>query len=73
MPKQSYQVINNINTKLMQLEWIKKELKWIFYELNEFLQLFLYPKSISIFFYLSHPLTGLRALILRSSGSISKI
>jgi hypothetical protein len=46
MPKQSYQVINNINTKLMQLEWIKKELKWIFYELNEFLQLFLYPKSI---------------------------
>jgi hypothetical protein len=30
----------------MQLEWIKKELKWIFYELNEFLQLFLYPKSI---------------------------
>jgi hypothetical protein len=25
--KQSYQVINNINTKLMQSEWIKKELK----------------------------------------------
>jgi hypothetical protein len=24
--KQSYQVINNINTKLMQLEWIKREL-----------------------------------------------
>jgi hypothetical protein len=33
MAKQSYQVINNINTKLMQLEWTKKELKWIFYEL----------------------------------------
>jgi hypothetical protein len=30
----------------MHLEWIKKELKWIFYELNEFLQLFLYPKWI---------------------------
>jgi hypothetical protein len=27
MLKQSYQVINNINTKLLQLEWIKKELK----------------------------------------------
>jgi hypothetical protein len=35
--KQSYQVINNINTKLLQLEWIKKKLKWIFYKLNEFL------------------------------------
>jgi hypothetical protein len=23
--KQSYQVINNIKTKLMQLKWIKKE------------------------------------------------
>ena len=30
MIKQSYQVIDNINIKLMQLEWIKKELKWIF-------------------------------------------
>jgi hypothetical protein len=27
MAKQSYQVINNINTKLIPLEWIKKELK----------------------------------------------
>jgi hypothetical protein len=27
---------------LMQLEWIKKELKWISYELNKFLELFLY-------------------------------
>jgi hypothetical protein len=26
MIKQSYQVINNINTNLMQLEWVKKEL-----------------------------------------------
>jgi hypothetical protein len=30
-------VINNIKTKLMQLEWIKKELKWILYDLNKFL------------------------------------
>jgi hypothetical protein len=34
--KQNYQVINSINTKLLQLKWIKKELKWIFYELNKF-------------------------------------
>jgi hypothetical protein len=30
-------MIDNIKTKLMRLEWIKKELKWIFYELNVFL------------------------------------
>jgi hypothetical protein len=35
-------MINNINVRLMQLEWIKKELKWITYELNKFLELFLY-------------------------------
>jgi hypothetical protein len=29
-------MINNIKTKLMQLEWIKNELKLIFYELNKF-------------------------------------
>jgi hypothetical protein len=29
MNKESDQVIDNINTKLMQLEWVKKELKWI--------------------------------------------
>jgi hypothetical protein len=40
MIKQSYQVIDNINTKLMQLEWIKKELKWITYELIKVLELF---------------------------------
>jgi hypothetical protein len=36
MNKQSYQVINNIK-KIMQLEWIKKELKWIYYDLNKFI------------------------------------
>jgi hypothetical protein len=35
-------MINNINMNLMQLEWIKKKLKWINYELNKFLELFLY-------------------------------
>jgi hypothetical protein len=39
MTEQSYQVINNINTKLLQLEWVSLELKWIFYELNKFLVL----------------------------------
>jgi hypothetical protein len=36
--------MNNIKTKLMQLEWIKKKLKWIFYELNEFWN-YLYTKN----------------------------
>jgi hypothetical protein len=29
--------MDNINTKLMQLEWVKKKLKWIFYELTKIL------------------------------------
>jgi hypothetical protein len=33
----------------MQLEWVKKELKWIFYELNKFLRLFLIQKIIFYF------------------------
>jgi hypothetical protein len=33
--------MNNINIKLLQLECSEKELKWIFYELNEFLELFI--------------------------------
>jgi hypothetical protein len=43
--------MNNINTKLMQLEWIKKEFKWIFYELNEILELILIINSISVYYY----------------------
>jgi hypothetical protein len=35
-------MIKNINVGLMQLDRIKKELKWIKYELNKFLELFLY-------------------------------
>jgi hypothetical protein len=34
-------MIDNLETKLMQLEQIKKDLKWISYELNRFLELFL--------------------------------
>jgi hypothetical protein len=44
MDKQSYQLINNINTKLLQLEWIKKELKYITYEFIKLLKLFFYTK-----------------------------
>jgi hypothetical protein len=51
MTKKSYQMINNINTKLMQLEWIKKELKWIFYVLNKFWNYFYTRKSFSILIY----------------------
>jgi hypothetical protein len=43
-------MINNINMNLLQLEWIKKELKWIKYDLNKFMELFLYKKTI---FYIS--------------------
>jgi hypothetical protein len=35
-------MINNIFMNLMQLEWINLELKWIKYELNMFLELFVY-------------------------------
>jgi hypothetical protein len=37
--------------RLMQLEWIKKELKWITYELNKFLG-FYTRKPFSILIYL---------------------
>jgi hypothetical protein len=35
-------MINNINMNLLQLEYIKNEFKWIKYDLNKFLELFLY-------------------------------
>jgi hypothetical protein len=62
-------VINNINTKLMQLEWIKKELKLIFYKLNKFWDYFYTRISFSKFIYLIPTSPGLRALYLRSSGA----
>ena len=42
MLKQCYQVVVNINTKLWELEWTKKDLKYIFYYLYKFLPLVLY-------------------------------
>jgi hypothetical protein len=35
-------MIINIIVRLMQLEWIKTKLEWIKYELNKFMDLFLY-------------------------------
>jgi hypothetical protein len=52
MAKQSYQVIDNFETKLMQLEWTKKELKWIFYKLTKFYIYFYTRKAFSILFFL---------------------
>jgi hypothetical protein len=46
MIKQSYQVINNIKTKLMQLEWFKKELKWSSYEFSKLLYIYFILKLI---------------------------
>ena len=42
MLEQCYSVIENIITKLKELEWIKKKLVWIFYDLYKFLQLISY-------------------------------
>ena len=42
MLKQCYQAVDNINTKLWEPKWTKKELVWIFYELNKFLELVLH-------------------------------
>jgi hypothetical protein len=39
-------MMKNIIMSLMQLERIQTELKWISYELNKFLALFLYQKFI---------------------------
>ena len=45
-------MINNIIMNLMQLELIKKELKWIKYELNKFMGLFFYYKYSFRFVYM---------------------
>jgi hypothetical protein len=37
-------MINNINMNLMQLEWIKNELKYKRYGVSKFIDLFLYFK-----------------------------
>jgi hypothetical protein len=42
MAKQRYQMINNIRTKLLQVEWINLELEWVNYEVNKFMDLFWY-------------------------------
>jgi hypothetical protein len=42
MAKQCYYLIDNVNTKLLQLELLNLELKWINYELYKFMELFSY-------------------------------
>jgi hypothetical protein len=44
----------------MQMEWIKKELKWISYELNKILKLFLYKKFDFSVFSLINKMIGWR-------------
>jgi hypothetical protein len=55
----------------MHLEWIKKELKWIIYELNKFMELFLYYKTFSEVTYSFYLTSGLQALIPENLGLIS--
>jgi hypothetical protein len=57
--------------RLMHLEWIKKELKWIIYELNKFMELFLYYKTFSEVTYSFYLTSGLQALIPENLGLIS--
>ena len=52
----------------MQLEWIKNKLKWINYELNKFLKLFLYHKSFSDLILNFSNGSGLRTQIPESTG-----
>jgi hypothetical protein len=49
MTKQGYQMINNINMNLMQLEWVKKELKSSSYEFPKIRTLFFPLEMISAF------------------------
>jgi hypothetical protein len=38
MSRQIYYVLKNIKTKLMTLEWLSLEQKWILYEFSKFLE-----------------------------------
>jgi hypothetical protein len=60
MDKQSYRLISNINTKLLQLEWIKKELKYITYEFSKLLKLFFIQKFIFYIIAISLSVSRLR-------------
>jgi hypothetical protein len=53
-------MMNNIKTKLLQLEWINSELEWIFYELNKFWNSFYIENSFSKFIFLFSLSSGLR-------------
>jgi hypothetical protein len=43
--------MNNIKTKLLQLEWIKKELKWSSYEFSKLLKFVFILNQFSLFIF----------------------
>jgi hypothetical protein len=65
--------MNNIITKLQELEWTKKKLKWILYAFYKFLELFLYYKSISIINSLISLVSGLDAKYWKGQGLLRLI
>jgi hypothetical protein len=65
--------MNNIITKLQELEWTKKKLKWILYAFYKFLELFLYHKSISIINSLISLVSGLDAKYWKGQGLLRLI
>jgi hypothetical protein len=62
-------LIDNINKKLMQLEWIKKELKWIYYDFKQVSIIVLIQKLILYSFYSIQQQYVLRIEILKSTGA----
>jgi hypothetical protein len=64
-------MIDNVKTKLLQLEQINLELKRIFYELNKFQDLFLYLKIHFSDLIMNTPInSGQRMLISTSAGVV---
>jgi hypothetical protein len=51
MIKQIYLVINNIKVKLLQLEWVIKELKWSSYEFSKLLKFVFILNQFSLFIF----------------------
>jgi hypothetical protein len=62
-------LIDNINKKLMQLEWIKKELKWIYCDFKQVSIIVLIQKLIFYSFYSIQQQSVLRIEILKSTGA----
>jgi hypothetical protein len=69
-------MIDNIETKLMKLEWINLEFKRINYEFSKFLSILLYPFMHKIdfrgFIATTRDLNSISPNTTRTSGSIKK-